>query len=102
MSAISVVNTMTSRFWRQSEQPINNQLSTINRLRVRGPFGHMSFHLPDMATLRKALDQLKKHDVDLEDPGDEIGPEAPGSPIWVFGFTISMAIAGRCQSKGEC
>ena len=22
----------------------------------------------------------KKHDVDLEDPGDEIGPEAPGSP----------------------
>ena len=33
MSAISVVNTMTSRFWRQSEQPINNQLATINRLR---------------------------------------------------------------------
>jgi catechol 2,3-dioxygenase-like lactoylglutathione lyase family enzyme len=42
--------------------------------------GHMSFHLPDMATLRKALERLKKHDVDLEDPGDEIGPEAPGSP----------------------
>jgi hypothetical protein len=61
----------------------------------------MSFHLPDMATLRKALDHLKKLDVDLEDPGDEIGPEAPGSPIWVSGFTISMAIAGSCQCKGE-
>ena len=40
---------------------------------------HMSFHLPDMATLRKALAHLKKVDVDIEDPGDEIGPEAPGS-----------------------
>lgn len=41
--------------------------------------GHMSFHLPDMAALRDALDILKKHDVSVEDPGDEIGPEAPGS-----------------------
>ena len=40
---------------------------------------HMSFHLPDMTALRKALAHLKKHKVDLEDPGDEIGPEAPGS-----------------------
>lgn len=40
---------------------------------------HMSFHLPNMATLRKALTHLKKHRVDLEDPGHEIGPEAPGS-----------------------
>ena len=40
---------------------------------------HMSFHLPNMATLRKALAHLKKAGVDLEDPGDEIGPEAPGS-----------------------
>ena len=42
--------------------------------------GHMSFHLPNMATLRKALNHLKKHKVKIEDPGDEIGPEAPGSP----------------------
>jgi catechol 2,3-dioxygenase-like lactoylglutathione lyase family enzyme len=63
--------------------------------------GHMSFHLPDMTTLRKALDHLKKHDVDLEDPGDEIGPEPPAHPIWVFGFTISMAIAGSCQCKAK-
>jgi catechol 2,3-dioxygenase-like lactoylglutathione lyase family enzyme len=42
--------------------------------------GHMSFHLPNMAALRKALAHLKKHKVKIEDPGDEIGPEAPGSP----------------------
>jgi catechol 2,3-dioxygenase-like lactoylglutathione lyase family enzyme len=42
--------------------------------------GHMSFHLPNMTALRKALAHLKKHEVKLEDPGDEIGPEAEGSP----------------------
>jgi catechol 2,3-dioxygenase-like lactoylglutathione lyase family enzyme len=42
--------------------------------------GHMSFHLPNMTALRKALAHLKKHKVRLEDPGDEIGPEAPGAP----------------------
>lgn len=41
--------------------------------------GHMSFHLPGMTALRKALAHLKKHKVKLEDPGNEIGPEAPGS-----------------------
>jgi len=48
--------------------------------------GHMSFHLPDIATLRKALKHLKRIKADLEDPGDEIGPEAPGSPhmgLWL-------------------
>lgn len=48
--------------------------------------GHMSFHLPNMSILRKALAYLKKHKVDLEDPGHEIGPEAPGSEhmgIWL-------------------
>jgi catechol 2,3-dioxygenase-like lactoylglutathione lyase family enzyme len=40
---------------------------------------HMSFHLPNMTALRKALAHLKKEKVDLEDPGDEIGLEAPGS-----------------------
>jgi catechol 2,3-dioxygenase-like lactoylglutathione lyase family enzyme len=47
---------------------------------------HMSFHLPNMASLRKALQHLRRVDADLEDPGDEIGPEAPGSPhmgLWV-------------------
>ena len=43
-------------------------------------FDHMSFHLPNMQALRKALKHLQKHKVDLEDPGEEIGPESPGSP----------------------
>lgn len=41
---------------------------------------HMSFHVENMRALRTALDSLKKNGVKLEDPGDEIGPEAPGSP----------------------
>ena len=48
--------------------------------------GHMSFHLPDMETLRRALKHLQSIGADLEDPGEEIGPEAPGSPhmgLWV-------------------
>jgi catechol 2,3-dioxygenase-like lactoylglutathione lyase family enzyme len=42
--------------------------------------GHMSFHLPNMRALRKALTHLKKQKVKIEDPGHEIGPEGPGSP----------------------
>ena len=48
---------------------------------------HMSFHLPNMRALRTALAHLKKQRVSVEDPGDEIGPEAPGSPhmgIWFY------------------
>lgn len=41
---------------------------------------HVSFHLPDMDALRAALAVLKERGVDVEDPGDEIGPEAKGSP----------------------
>src|SRR6266853_3658247 len=32
---------------------------------------HISFHLPDMTTLRKALAHLKSIGADIEDPGDE-------------------------------
>ena len=42
--------------------------------------GHMSFHLPNLTALRKALAHLQRNKVEIEDPGDEIGPEAPGSP----------------------
>ena len=45
-----------------------------------GAIGHISFHLPTMAALRRALDWLKEQKVRVEDPGDEIGPEAPGLP----------------------
>jgi len=40
---------------------------------------HISFHLPNMKELKAALAHLKRMKVDVEDPGDEIGPEAPGS-----------------------
>lgn len=62
--------------------------------------GHMSFHLPNMAALRKALAHLKKHKVDVEDPGDEIGPEAPGSPnmgVWFHdpdGYRWELSVQG--------
>lgn len=42
--------------------------------------GHMSFHLRSMKELREALRVMKRRRVDVEDPGDEIGPVAPGSP----------------------
>jgi catechol 2,3-dioxygenase-like lactoylglutathione lyase family enzyme len=41
---------------------------------------HMSFHLANMAALRKALAHLKRIKAKVEDPGDEIGPESPESP----------------------
>jgi len=61
---------------------------------------HMSFHLPDMPTLRKALAYLKKIGVDIEDPGDEIGPEAPGSKhmgLWFHdrdGYRWELSVQG--------
>jgi len=63
--------------------------------------GHMSFHLPDLSTLRKALDHLKKIGAELEDPGDEIGPEAPGSPhtgLWFHdpdGYRWELSVQGK-------
>jgi catechol 2,3-dioxygenase-like lactoylglutathione lyase family enzyme len=45
-----------------------------------GTFGHMSFHVENMDALRESLESLRDAGVKLEDPGDEIGPEAPGSP----------------------
>ena len=62
--------------------------------------GHMSFHLPNMSALRKALSHLKKHRVKVEDPGDEIGPEAPGSPnvgLWFHdpdGYRWELSVLG--------
>lgn len=41
---------------------------------------HVSFHVENMKALRAAVEQLKKDGADLEDPGEEIGPEAPDSP----------------------
>jgi catechol 2,3-dioxygenase-like lactoylglutathione lyase family enzyme len=41
---------------------------------------HFSFHVDGMRALREALATLKSNGVELEDPGDEIGPTSPGSP----------------------
>ncbi|MEY2549388.1 MAG: Glyoxalase/Bleomycin resistance protein/Dioxygenase superfamily [Verrucomicrobiota bacterium] len=63
--------------------------------------GHMSFHLPNLTALRKALAHLRKTKADLEDPGHEIGPEAPGSPhlgIWfrdLDGYRWELSVQGK-------
>jgi catechol 2,3-dioxygenase-like lactoylglutathione lyase family enzyme len=63
--------------------------------------GHMSFHLPNLTALRKALAHLRKVKADLEDPGDGIGPEAPGSPhlgIWfrdLDGYRWELSVQGK-------
>lgn len=41
---------------------------------------HLAFHLESPRTLHDALETLKSNGVDVEDPGNEIGPVAPGSP----------------------
>ncbi|HWM25695.1 MAG TPA: VOC family protein [Chthoniobacterales bacterium] len=62
--------------------------------------GHMSFHLANMRALQKALQHLKKHKVKLEDSGDEIGPEAPGSKhmgLWFHdpdGYRWELSVQG--------
>jgi catechol 2,3-dioxygenase-like lactoylglutathione lyase family enzyme len=63
-------------------------------------FEHMSFHLPNMTALRKALAHLKKVDAKLEDPCDEIGPEGPGSKhmgLWFHdpdGYRWELSVQG--------
>lgn len=63
--------------------------------------GHMAFHLPNMAALKKALAHLKKNRVEVEDPGEEIGPVAPGSKsmgIWFSdpdGYRWELAVQSK-------
>ncbi len=66
---------------------------------------HMSFHLKDMAELRAALQALKRAGVELEDPGDEIGPEGPGSPhmgLWFHdpdGYRWELSVQNGALEK---
>jgi hypothetical protein len=54
-----------------------------------------------MTTLRKALAHLKAVGVDIEDPGDEIGPEAVGSKnmgLWFHdadGYRWELSVLGE-------
>ena|ERR1700681_177866 len=68
---------------------------------------HMSFHLRSMAALRAALAHLRRKRVRLEDPGDEIGPEAPGSKnmgLWLRdpdGYRWELAILAKPAKKSK-
>ncbi|HTW83734.1 MAG TPA: VOC family protein [Candidatus Sulfotelmatobacter sp.] len=70
-----------------------------------GTFGHMSFHLPTMTALHTALDALRAGGVKLEDPGDEIGPEGPGSPhlgLWFHdpdGYRWELSVQNGAKEK---
>ena len=84
---------------------VGNDNVTIALFKGRpGPqtFEHMSFHVPNMSILRAALVHLKKHKVEIEDPGNEIGPEAPGSKhmgLWFHdpdGYRWEMSVQGGC------
>lgn len=60
----------------------NDNITIVLRRGVPRPatIQHMSFNLRSMRELRAALNLLKRARVAVEDPGDEIGPQAPGSP----------------------
>jgi catechol 2,3-dioxygenase-like lactoylglutathione lyase family enzyme len=45
-----------------------------------GVLGHVAFRTADVDALERALEVLRANGVDLEDPGDEVGPVAEGSP----------------------
>jgi len=47
--------------------------------RVSGVLSHLAFRTSDVGALEAARDVLRANGVDLEDPGSEIGPVAPGS-----------------------
>jgi catechol 2,3-dioxygenase-like lactoylglutathione lyase family enzyme len=66
---------------------------------------HVSFHLKSMSALRAALKQLKRNKVDIEDPGDEIGPEAPGSKnmgLWFHdpdGYRWELSVLAKAAKR---
>jgi catechol 2,3-dioxygenase-like lactoylglutathione lyase family enzyme len=68
---------------------------------------HISFHIPDVATLRAALAYVKANGVEVEDPGDEIGPEGPGSAnvgFWLHdpdGYRLELSVQGGAEFLDE-
>jgi catechol 2,3-dioxygenase-like lactoylglutathione lyase family enzyme len=66
---------------------------------------HMSFHLNGMNELRGALERLGENGVELEDPGNEIGPEAPGSPhmgLWFHdpdGYRWELSVQNGAKER---
>jgi catechol 2,3-dioxygenase-like lactoylglutathione lyase family enzyme len=70
-----------------------------------GTLGHLSFHLRSLEELREALTDLREHGVQLEDPGNEIGPEAPGSPhmgLWFHdpdGYRWELSVQNAVRDR---
>lgn len=66
---------------------------------------HISFTLENMDALREALETLKSNGVALEDPGDEIGPAAPGSPhmgLWFHdpdGYRWELSVRNGARER---
>jgi catechol 2,3-dioxygenase-like lactoylglutathione lyase family enzyme len=66
---------------------------------------HVSFHLPNLKALRAALAELKRKKVKVEDPGDEIGPEAPGSKnmgLWFYdpdGYRWELSVLAKAPKR---
>ena len=62
--------------------------------------GHMAFNVADMLALETALSTLRHNNVDLEDPGDEIGPVGEGSSstgLWFHdpdGYRFELFVKG--------
>jgi catechol 2,3-dioxygenase-like lactoylglutathione lyase family enzyme len=59
----------------------NSQFMLMLRRGVPSPetLGHMAFNVENLEALGSALVTLQGHGVNLEDPGDEIGPVGEGS-----------------------
>ena len=66
---------------------------------------HVSFHLPSRRALKSALKELKAKNVRLEDPGDEIGPEGPGSRnmgLWFYdpdGYRWELSVLAKSVKR---
>ncbi len=66
---------------------------------------HVSFHLRNMDELRAALEELLRKKVDVEDPGNEIGPEGTGSPnmgLWFHdpdGYRWELSVLAKSSRR---
>ena len=62
---------------------------------------HLAFRAQDISSLRSARDALRDGGVDLEDPGDEVGPVAEGSKsmgLWfrdIDGYRWELYVQGK-------
>ena len=66
---------------------------------------HLSFRLDSMRTLREALQTLKSNGVNLEDPGNEIGPTSQDSPhmgLWFHdpdGYRWELSVQNGARER---